>query len=181
MPHALQEEVVGILNQCERETYWPPVWRTGFVHSLEKKEGAVQVNEFRPVIIYSMIYRSWGSLRAQRFLSFLSRMADEKQLGFMPGREVAEVWMLLQGLVEKSVQQGEDLMGCVSPTFARLLSPYLGIQFLRSRSIWACQSDLYCSGNTFWRIQRDGFWSEEKSVRLYSPTMVFQKDVPCPA
>lgn len=114
MPQAWKSEIVGILNQCERETYWPPVWRTGFVHSLAKKEGAAQVNEFRPVIIYSMIYRSWGSLRAQRFLRFLSSLADEKQLGFMPGCEVAEVWMLMQGLIEKNVQQGEDLMGFVT-------------------------------------------------------------------
>ena len=37
-----------------------------------------------------------------------------KQLGFMPGREVAEVWMLLQGLIEVSIQEGEELMGFVT-------------------------------------------------------------------
>jgi hypothetical protein len=61
-----------------------------------------------------MIYRSWGSLRAQKFLHFLSKLVDDKQLGFMPGREVAEVWMLLQGLVEVSIQEGEELMGFVT-------------------------------------------------------------------
>jgi len=106
--------LVDILNQCEREEYWPKVWRTGFVHSLEKKEGASKVNEFRPVIIYSVIYRSWGSLRSKRFLQFLSKLVDEKQLGFMPGKEVAEIWMLLQGLLERSVQEGEELLGFVT-------------------------------------------------------------------
>ena len=114
MPVRHQEELVKILNQCEADTYWPKVWRTGFVHSLEKKDGATRVNEYRPVIIYSTVYRSWGSLRAKRFLQFLSRMVDEKQLGFMPGREGAEVWMLLQGLIERSVQDGEELMGFVT-------------------------------------------------------------------
>jgi hypothetical protein len=114
MPEIFQNELVDILNQCEQCTYWPEVWRTGFVHSLEKKEGATKVNEYRPVIIFSMIYRSWGSLRAQKFLHFLSKLGDDKQLGFMPGREVAEVWMLLQGLVEVSIQEGEELMGFVT-------------------------------------------------------------------
>ena len=66
MPEIFQTELVNILNQCEACSYWPEVWRTGFVHSLEKKEGATKVNEYRPVIIYSMVYRSWGSLRAQK-------------------------------------------------------------------------------------------------------------------
>ena len=74
MPEIFQNELVDILNQFEQCTYWPEVWRTGFVHSLEKKEGATKVNEYRPVIIYSMIYRSWGSLRAQKFLHFLSKL-----------------------------------------------------------------------------------------------------------
>jgi hypothetical protein len=113
MPWQYQEQLVDILNQCEREEYWPEVWRTGFVHSLEKKEGASKVNEFRPVIIYSVIYRSWGSLRSKSFLQFLSKLVDEKQLGFMPGKEVAEIWMLLQGLLERSVQEGEELLGFV--------------------------------------------------------------------
>ena len=114
MPSQFQDELVSILNQCEEETVWPEVWRTGFVHSLEKKEGASRVNEYRPVIIYSVIYRSWGSLRAKRFLQHLAHLVDERQLGFMPGKEVAEIWMLLQGLVERSVQEGEDLMGFVT-------------------------------------------------------------------
>ena len=114
MPSQFQEELVNILNQCEEETVWPEVWRTGFVHSLEKKEGASRVNEYRPVIIYSVIYRSWGSLRARRFLQHLSHLVDERQLGFMPGKEVAEIWMLLQGMVERSVQEGEELMGFVT-------------------------------------------------------------------
>ena len=91
VPLQFQEELVSILNQCEKETVWPEVWRTGFVHSLEKKEGASRVNEYRPVIIYSVIYRSWGSLRAKRFLQYLSHLVDERQLGFMPGKEVAEI------------------------------------------------------------------------------------------
>eukprot|EP00435_Cladocopium_sp_Y103_P067665 s345_g30.t1 len=96
LPEAFQEELVGILNSCETQTKWP------------------EVNEFPPVIIYSTVYRSWRSLRAQRFLRFLASQVDETQLGVMPGREVAEVWMLLQGLVEHSAQTDEVLAGFVT-------------------------------------------------------------------
>ena len=102
MGHAFRAELAEILNDCEEKAQWPKALLVGFVHSLHKKPEATQVNEFRPVIIYSTIYRSWGSLRAQRFLKFLAHIADERQLGFMEGREAAELWLLLQGLIEKS-------------------------------------------------------------------------------
>ena len=168
MPFQFQEELVNILNQCEEETVWPEVWRTGFAHSLEKKEGASRANEYRPVIIYSVIYRSWGSLRARRFLQYLSHLVDAKQLGLMPGKEVAEIWMLLQGLVERSVQEGEDLMGFVTgikkafeslprdPIFE--IAHHLGLP-AKTMQLW----------KPFWREE---FWSEEKSVKRYSPTWI---------
>ena len=95
MGHPFKATLVEILNDCESQAHWPKALLTGFVHSLSKKPEATQVNEFRPVIIYSTIYRSWGSLRAKRFLQFLSQFADERQLGFMEGREAAELWLLL--------------------------------------------------------------------------------------
>ena len=114
MGPAFKNELVAILNECEDRAQWPTALRAGFVHSLQKKPDANKVNEFRPVIIYSTIYRSWGSLRAKRFLRFLSNIADEKQLGFMEGKEAAELWLLLQGMIEKSHQDQEALHGFVS-------------------------------------------------------------------
>ena len=114
MPICFQEELTAILNECEEQCYWPKTWLRGFVHSLAKKEGAATANEFRPVIIYSMIYRSWSSLRAKMFLSHLNTMAGEHQLGFLPGHEPTELWLLTQGLLEMGMQQGEHYVGFVS-------------------------------------------------------------------
>eukprot|EP00435_Cladocopium_sp_Y103_P046384 s1371_g13.t1 len=114
MPLAHKDALVHILNQCESDSNWPEVWTKGFVHSLAKRPGASKVNEFRPVIIYSTVYRSWGSLQAHRFLRFLATLVDETQLGFMPEKEVAEIWVLLQGLIERSVQDKECLVGFVT-------------------------------------------------------------------
>ena len=114
MGNPFKDELVAILNECESRASWPEVLRVGFVHSLQKKPDACKVNEFRPVIIYSTVYRSWGSLRARRFLRYLSTRVDEKQLGFMEGREAAELWLLLQAFIEKSVQDGTSLCGFVT-------------------------------------------------------------------
>ena len=114
MPDIFKQELTNILNACEAQASWPEVLKIGFVHSLPKKPEATKANDFRPVIIYSTIYRSWGSLRARRFLRFLAGRVDEKQLGFMEGREAAELWLLLQALIEKNLQDGQPLCGFVT-------------------------------------------------------------------
>ena len=75
---------------------------------------ANKVNQFRPVIIYPTIYRSWGSLRSRLFLRHLSAFVDATQLGFIPGCEVAELWMLLQGIIELGILQGQEYVGFVT-------------------------------------------------------------------
>ena len=114
MPRAFQERIVSILNQCESEQYWPKALRTGFVHSLAKVDHAKTINQFRPVIIYPTIYRSWGSIRSKAILRHLSQYVHETQIGFVPGREVGELWMLLQGIIELGLLEGEGYVGFVT-------------------------------------------------------------------
>ena len=104
MPRGLAEDLVNQLNHWESTSTWPRSLLTGFVHPLPKREHSVQVGDFRPVIVYSTIYRSWSSLRARGILQFLSSLVDEHQFGFLPGCEAAEIWFLLQGLLENAHQ-----------------------------------------------------------------------------
>ena len=114
MPPIFQQELVDILSECETRCQWPKCWRKGFVHSLAKKDGAVLVGEFRPVIIYSMIYRSWSSCRAHLFLQLLNQYAGAYQFGFLPNREPCEMWLATQGLIETGLQQSQDYLGFVT-------------------------------------------------------------------
>ena len=42
MPTPFKEELVDILQACEKQQEWPKAWLRGFVHSLAKREGASQ-------------------------------------------------------------------------------------------------------------------------------------------
>ena len=114
MPQSCKEELVAILNECERQVTWPKALLTGFVHSLAKVELAQKVNQFRRVIIFSAVYRSWGSPWSKSFLRHLYAFVDETQIGFIPGREVSELWLLLQGIIELGLLEGQDYVGFVS-------------------------------------------------------------------
>eukprot|EP00435_Cladocopium_sp_Y103_P014903 s4607_g3.t1 len=114
MPERLQEQLVSQLNDWERQGQFPKALCTGFVHPLPKREISVQVGDFRPVIIYSMIYRSWSSLRARQILRLLSNLAGHHQFGFLQQKENSEIWMVLQAWIEESILSQSSLVGYVS-------------------------------------------------------------------
>ena len=113
MPPALQSLLVDQLNDWEATSIWPEALLTGFVYPLPKKDDSCKVGDFRPVIIYSTLYRSWSSLRARTFIRYLAQFTDAYQLGFMPGCEATQVWLLLQAIIECAHQTATPKVGFV--------------------------------------------------------------------
>ena len=69
---------------------------------------------FRPVIIYSMLYRSWGSMRSKEFLKVIAYVASQRQFGFMPSSDASEMWLMIQAQVECAVQTNIGIQGFVT-------------------------------------------------------------------
>ncbi len=114
MPPTLVHNLVDQIRKWEEAGQWPIQLCTGFVHPLPKKADAIKVGDFRPIIIYSTIYRSWASLRARSILQHVATFADGHQFGFLPTCETTEIWMVLQGLIELSHMSGEVKCGYVT-------------------------------------------------------------------
>ena len=114
LPSGLQESLVGLMNHCERLEQWPDALLAGFVYPLPKKPEGTTAGDFRPVILYSMVYRSWSSLRAKECLRHLEKLVDHHQFGFLPGREAVQVWFTIQAYLEVSILGGDDKCGWVT-------------------------------------------------------------------
>ena len=114
MPNSLKEALVDVLNRCETVGEWPQSLLHGSVYPLPKREQGKQVGDFRPVILYSKVYRSWSSLRSPQCLRFLTRYTDDHQYGFIPSREAAEMWLMVQAVVEYCILTSQDQMGFVT-------------------------------------------------------------------
>ena len=110
----LQDSLVNLMNHCERLERWPEALLPGFVYPLPKKPEGTTAGDFRPVILYSMVYRSWSSLRAKECLRHLGRLVDDHQFGFLPGREAVQVWFTIQAYLEVSILGGQDKCGWVT-------------------------------------------------------------------
>ena len=114
MPSDLVTELLRQIDTWESNSQWPSALLAGFAHPLPKKADAQYVGDYRPIIIYSTIYRSWASFRARAILRHLSTFVDGHQFGFLPGYEAAEIWLLLQGLIENAHLHGDVRCGFVT-------------------------------------------------------------------
>ena len=114
MPDSFKDQILLLLDSVERGAPWPEQLTKGFCHPLPKHDAASAVGHYRPIVIYPMIYRSWGALRANSLIRQLGDKLPDGVRGFLPHREAGDLWHSAQALVECALQQHTPLVGCVS-------------------------------------------------------------------
>ena len=111
MPTPRVAELLQLLTDVENGAEWPAQLLTGLVTAIHKPGRGASVKGYRPICVFSIIYRCWASLRARQVLQWLRDFIPVGSLGFMPGHETAEAWYAIEGLVECAVQDSRDLSG----------------------------------------------------------------------
>lgn len=56
---------------------WPQQVVTGHIHALEKLPGAWKASQYRPLTVFSIVYRTWSPIRARETLAYLSQFVPE--------------------------------------------------------------------------------------------------------
>ncbi|CAE7466734.1 unnamed protein product [Symbiodinium sp. CCMP2592] len=112
MPPARVEQLLAFLAELEADSRpWPQQMVTGFVCLLCKGNGRTDVHGFRPICLYSIVYRTWAGLRSRQILRLLRSQLPDDLHGFVPGREAASLWYGIQAEIEISVQGDAPLLG----------------------------------------------------------------------
>ncbi|CAE7670713.1 unnamed protein product, partial [Symbiodinium sp. CCMP2456] len=84
-------ELLRFLAEIEAsEREWPTQLVVGFVCLLCKGNGRTDAQGFRPICLYSIIYRTWAGIRARQLLAALRSLLPSGLLGFIPGHESGE-------------------------------------------------------------------------------------------
>eukprot|EP00435_Cladocopium_sp_Y103_P040678 s434_g11.t1 len=90
---------------------WPAQLLEGLVIAIAKCDEAHRPNEFRPIVLLSVIYRAWASLRSRQMLVQLEPHIHADAHGFLPTREPGQTWLQVQAAVEVAVQSSQPLAG----------------------------------------------------------------------
>ena len=111
MPHQVLQQLCEMLNRAEKTGEWPVQTLVGKVASLAKTMAPSTVSQYRPITIFSQIYRLWGSLRSRQLLKALDCICPPDLLGNRPGKHAMQLWMYVQWRVETSHITGQELSG----------------------------------------------------------------------
>eukprot|EP00435_Cladocopium_sp_Y103_P062088 s47_g23.t1 len=115
--HLTDQQVQSVIDgyheiECGRP--WPKQWCVGLIHSLQKRDCSISVNDFRPITVTSLFYRLFAGLRAGQILAQLARRAEVLQCGFMRGHQAADVWYFVGVCLEIAVCQSTPVHGLVA-------------------------------------------------------------------
>lgn len=112
LPDSWTNQLLELLNRIEMGLdEWPTAILYGVVNLLAKDDDSCTIPRFRPVVVFSVIYRAWASIRARQLLRQLQVVIDSDAYGFVPGCEPSQLWLLLQAEIECNLQQQQAMCG----------------------------------------------------------------------
>ena len=114
LPRPIVEQFLQVFNHLENGHEWPRQWISALVHCIEKVPQASESNQFRPITLFSLIYRLWAGLRTSQLLAYLARFADADQCGFIPEGQASDLWWDIQTHLEVSMLDDTPTHGIVA-------------------------------------------------------------------
>ena len=113
MPSTVLAVFSDMFQQIECTGVWPRQLLEGKVVSLAKVPTPGTPADFRPITVFSLLYRVWSSFHSRHALAQLDDILPETLYGSRPGRYAAQVWSKMLWSIEHSFQESIDLSGLV--------------------------------------------------------------------
>ena len=113
MPPSAMSDLIALIECIEAGSPWPTQTVTGLVAALAKTPSAQTVGQYRPICIFSLVYRTWSSIRARQSLRYLMDLVPSTLMGNIPGRSPQKIWYHLQQLIEHSYCHATEQAGGV--------------------------------------------------------------------
>lgn len=105
--------VTSIFRRAHHSGDWPAQLVQGQVKSLAKKDRPGGVGGFRPITIFSFIYRLWSSIASQHWLWHASTIMDSRLSGNRTGHRASHLWRAVLEEVEEAHGSGYHVGGIV--------------------------------------------------------------------
>ena len=113
LPDNALSSLMQFYQRAETDAEWPVQLSTGVISSLEKKPGSLEVQGFRPIVVYPLLYRVWSTYRARSFLKQFAAFAPNGLRGGVPSRHAGSIWYEIAILLEHSHHHGLHRIGIV--------------------------------------------------------------------
>ena len=112
MPPERIQQLLNFLDEIESSARpWPRQLLVGLLCLLDKRNGRTDAQAFRPICLFSIVYRTWAGIRSRQLLRILAPQLPAELMGFIPGRSAVSLWLAVQADIELAAQTGASLSG----------------------------------------------------------------------
>ena len=111
LPAAGCAAMADLYRAVEAGGRWPDQVACGFVASLAKNGNAQTVDEYRPITVYSLLYRTWSSARAREALRIMADLVPSSVQGGLPARQAKHIWYTMAQQLEDAYVSEVPLHG----------------------------------------------------------------------
>ena len=107
------QSLVSLYRRAMSSGEWPQQVVQGLVKSLAKKLDPLDAPDYRPITIYSMVYRVWSSLLSRFWLSTFSEILSPNLSGNRSGHQASTLWRRVMEEVEFSQAHAQSTSGLI--------------------------------------------------------------------
>ena len=103
--------LLRVFQQATTCGRWPKQVLCGYVRSLAKVADPHEVGHFRPITVFSNLYRTWSSIMARHWLKAVSSIVDPFLCGNTVGGRAAHVWRYILEQIEQAHLGADQVCG----------------------------------------------------------------------
>lgn len=107
----LLQSCCSMYSRASDDGAWPRQVISGKVSSLAKTLSAAEVNQYRPITVFSLVYRCFSSLVARGLLDWADGWAHPDVFGNRKGHQTGHLWRTLVTEIQTAHDQGLPLSG----------------------------------------------------------------------
>lgn len=101
----------AMYDRAATDGCWPTQVITGRVASLAKVPEACETNQYRPITVFSLIYRIFSSLHARHLLTWADGWCHPDIYGNRQHHRTVDLWRALTSQIQAAQDQGSSLSG----------------------------------------------------------------------
>lgn len=101
----------GLFDRASTDGLWPRQVVSGRVSSLAKTLHADEVNQFRPITVFSMTYRCFSSAQARYLLDWADGWVYPDVFGNRKAHQTSDLWRIIVSEIQAAYDQHQPLAG----------------------------------------------------------------------
>ena len=98
-PNGLQT-LVSLFKRAHKDGEWPRQLLQGQITSLAKKPSPAGPEDYRPITVFSIIFRVWSTIISRFWIQHLSTIVDERLFGNRANCRAANLWRCILDEIE---------------------------------------------------------------------------------